>query len=66
MASGRRPEVASVWKIRSVTLRTRDGPERLEQAYRRLLAPAPPDTQPACANMPSTEPMPDRVHAARR
>jgi hypothetical protein len=66
MASGRRPEVAPVWTIRSVALRTRDGPERLDQAYRRLLAPDPPDAQPACPDMPSAVPVPDRVHDARR
>jgi hypothetical protein len=28
-----------VWTIRSVTVRSRDGPQRVAQVYRRLLAP---------------------------
>ena len=47
MAVGRCPKVAPAWTIRSVALRTRDGPERLDQAYRRLLSPEPSDKQPA-------------------
>ncbi len=66
MATGRRPAVAPAWTIRSVALRTRDGPERLDQAHRCLLAPDPSDTQPAGPDMPSAAPVPDRVHDARR
>ena len=33
----RRP-ATQAWAIRSVPVRTRDGPERLDHAYRRLLA----------------------------
>jgi len=33
-----------VWTIRSVTVRSRDGPQRVAQVYRRLLAPPPRDT----------------------
>jgi hypothetical protein len=33
---------ATRWTIHSVVVRTRDGPERLEQVYRRLLLDNPP------------------------
>jgi hypothetical protein len=33
-----------VWTIRSVTVRSRDGPQRVAQVYRRLLAPPQRDT----------------------
>jgi hypothetical protein len=33
-----------VWTIRSVTVRSRDGPQRVAQIYRRLLAPPQHDT----------------------
>ncbi len=67
MAIGRRLEVAPVWTIRSVALRTRDGPERLDQAYRRLLTPDPSDKQPASPDMPAAAPAAsNRVHDARR
>jgi hypothetical protein len=36
MPAGQRPVAASTRVIRSVAVRTRDGPERLDQAYRRL------------------------------
>jgi hypothetical protein len=36
MPAGRPPDAAPAWVIRSVAVRTRDGPERLDQAYRRL------------------------------
>ncbi|HXT81796.1 MAG TPA: hypothetical protein VN702_19715 [Acetobacteraceae bacterium] len=61
MAIGRRPEGTPTWTIRSVALRTRDGPERLDQAYRRLLAPTPPDERPADLDGPSVTPAPDRT-----
>lgn len=66
MAIGRRLEVAPVWMIRSVALRTRDGPERLDQAYRRLLTLNPPDKQRAEPDTPPAAPVPDRTHDARR
>ena len=66
MAVGRRPKVALAWTIRSVALRTRDGPDRLDQAYRRLLTPYPPDEQAAGPDMPAAVPASDRVHDARR
>ena len=33
-----------VWTIRSVAVRSRDGPQRVAQVYRRLLAPPRCDT----------------------
>jgi len=36
-----RPQVTARWTIRSVPVRTRDGAERLDQVYRRLLNDAP-------------------------
>ena len=56
---------AATWKIHSVSLRTRDGPERLDQAYRRLLDICPPvllppqaEASPPCAppSMPASRP----------
>jgi hypothetical protein len=41
MPSGPRLVVAPTWAIRSVTVRTRDGAERLDQVYRRLIADSP-------------------------
>ncbi len=66
MANGRRPEVPPVWTIRFVALRTRNGPERLDQAYRRLLSLNPPDKQLAEPDMSSAAPVPDRAYDARR
>ncbi len=37
MPDGQRPSAATTWVIRSVAVRTRDGPERLDQVYRRLI-----------------------------
>ena len=34
-----RQRSAPVWTIRSVAIRPRDGPQRVAQVYRRLLAP---------------------------
>ena len=34
-----RQRSAPVWTIRSIAVRSRDGPQRLAQVYRRLLAP---------------------------
>jgi hypothetical protein len=36
---GPRPRSVPVWTIHSVAVRSRDGPQRVAQAYRRLLAP---------------------------
>jgi hypothetical protein len=37
MPAAQRPVAASPWVIHSIAVRTRDGPERLDQAYRRLI-----------------------------
>lgn len=66
MANSQRREAAPTWTIRSVALRTRDGPERLDQAYRRLLTAERPDTQPPGPDMPSAAPGLSRVHDPRR
>ena len=61
MPVGQRPPTAAAWTIRSTTVRTRDGPERLDQAYRRLVSdtsrhepPPAPDRPPGrtCAASP--------------
>jgi hypothetical protein len=53
MPEGQRPTVPRTWTIRSISVRTRDGPERLEQVYRRLLEdpqePARRDAPPPTA-----------------
>ena len=54
-----RPAVASAWTIRSVPVRTRDGRERLAQAYRRLLREGARETE-----SPSADPLP--TEAAER
>lgn len=66
MAVGRCPKVAPAWTIRSVALRTRDGPERLDQAYRRLLAPEPPDRQPAAPDAPAPTTVSEHTRSSRR
>ena len=43
-----RQRSAPVWTIRSVAVRSRDGPQRIAQVYRRLLAP--PRTLPPQAD----------------
>jgi len=64
MPSGQRPSAAPTWTIRSISMRTRDGPERLDQAYRRLLTHPPPDTTLADPDTPSV--IPSRVLDPRR
>ena len=64
MPSGQRPTAASTWTIRSVSVRARNGPERLDQAYRRLLAPPPPDTSLTGRDTPPG--IPSRVLDTRR
>ena len=56
MPTGPRP-AAPTWAIRSIPVRTRDGPERLDQAYRRLLNDTPPDRPPG----PPATPVPNHV-----
>jgi len=38
MPAGQRPPTAAAWTICSTAVHTRDGPERLDQAYRRLVS----------------------------
>ena len=65
MPTGPRPTAAPVWAIRSIPVRTRDGPERLDQAYRRLLSDTPHDTPPDGPHGPSATPVPGRVPEPR-
>jgi hypothetical protein len=58
MPTGQRSAAASPWVIRSVAVRTRDGPERLDQAYRRLIGDAERKQLP-----PAPGPQPERVDA---
>jgi hypothetical protein len=67
MATAPRLMAAPTWAIRSIPVRSRDGPERLDQAYRRLLSDAPCDRPPADGpRSPSTMPAPSRVPDPRR
>jgi hypothetical protein len=59
MATGPRPTAAPIWAIRSTPVRTRDGPERLDQAYRRLLSDRPPDERHGPPPAPAPGPTPD-------
>jgi hypothetical protein len=43
----RHADAAPAWVIRSVAVRTRDGPERLDQAYRRLTNDTPRQDAPS-------------------
>lgn len=44
------PPAAPAWTVHSVPVRTRDGPQRLDQVYRRLLAnPLPTPSAPGAA-----------------
>jgi hypothetical protein len=65
MSTSQRPTAAPTWTIRSVSVRTRDGPERLDQVYRRLLSNTPfrPSAGPDDA---STRPITDRSPDLRR
>jgi hypothetical protein len=56
MPSAQRPSAAPTWRIRLVSIRTRDGPERLDQAYRRLLTHPPPDNALASPDTPAAIP----------
>ena len=60
-----RAGAAATWRIHSVPIRTRDGLERLDQVYRRLLETSPSalplpqaETSPPCAppSMPASRP----------
>lgn len=53
------------WAVKSISLRTRDGPSRLDQVYRRLLADGLPVDAPLPADssqMPLRRPLPDVAH----
>jgi hypothetical protein len=65
MSTGQPPATAPMWMIRSVSVRSRDGPERLDQAYRRLLSNSP-FRPPAGRDDPSPTPVPGRAFDPRR
>jgi hypothetical protein len=53
------------WAVKSVSLRTRDGPARLDQVYRRLLADRLPPDAPLpvdCSQPPLRRPLRDVAH----
>ena len=54
------------WTIRAVAVRTRDGPERLDQAYRLLLNAPHRDRPSAGLDDPSRAPAPSDVADFRR
>jgi hypothetical protein len=66
MATGPRPTAAPIWAIRSTPVRTRDEPERLDQAYRRLLSDTPHDRPPDERHGPPLAPVPGPVPDLRR
>ena len=67
MVTGPRLTVAPTWTIRSIPIRTRDGPERLDLAYGRLFSDAPPDRLPDRSVGPSKSPPTlSRAPASRR
>ena len=66
MATGPRPTAAPTWSIRSIPVRTRDGPERLDRAYRRLLSDASHHGPSAGPPGPSATPDPGRGPDPRR
>ena len=51
-----RQSSAPAWAIRSVAVRSRDGPRRVAQVYRRLLAPPRCDTAGSAAVEERAEP----------
>jgi hypothetical protein len=55
-----RQRSAPVWTIRSVAVRSRDGPQRIAQVYRRLLAPPRCDGAGGDAIEEPAEPQPRR------
>jgi hypothetical protein len=63
MPSGQRPSAAPIWTIRSVSVRTRDGSERLDHAYRRLLSLVP---SPSPLGPDDPSPVPGRASEPRR
>jgi len=66
MPSGPPQSAAPAWTIRAVAVRTRDGPERLDQAYRLLLNAAHRDRPSAGLDDPSRAPAPSDVADFRR
>jgi hypothetical protein len=63
MSTGQRPTAAPTWTIRSVSVRTRDGSERLDHAYRRLLSLVP---SPSPLGPDDPSPVPGRASEPRR
>ncbi|MBM6583063.1 hypothetical protein ILT44_22945 [Microvirga sp. BT689] len=63
MPSDQRPSAAPIWTIRSVSVRTRDGSERLDHAYRRLLSFVPSQSP---LDPDDASPVPGRAPEPRR
>jgi len=55
-----RQRLVPVWTIRSVAVRSRDGPQRIAQVYRRLLVPPRCDRAGGNAIEEPAEPQPRR------
>jgi hypothetical protein len=66
MCIGPHPTMAPVWTIRAIAVRTRDGPERLDQAYRLLLNTSRTDRPPVGLDGPCGTSDPSRVPDSRR
>lgn len=66
MSIGPHLTAAPAWTIRAVTVRTRDGPERLDQAYRLLLNTSRSERPPVGPDSPCGTSDPSRVPDFRR
>lgn len=66
MSIGPPPSAAPAWKIRAVAIRTRDGPDRLDQVYRLLVNSSAPDRSQAEPSNPLDAPVSDCALDSRR
>ena len=66
MPSGPRSMVAPAWTIRSVAVRTRDGPERLDRVYRYLIDDSSRDPPNPAPDVPPPATGADRALKSRR
>jgi hypothetical protein len=66
MPTGPHPSTVPAWTIRAIAVRTRDGPERLDQAYRLLLNARHPGGPPTDPDSPPGPSAPSRPTSPRR